>query len=159
MVNYHVKVTKKDITKEKSNASEGITTSTACQLLLHQQEKECIPSNMGGQPKGATASASEFIKMRKRKAMSDVYLQFHAATCKARQQSASGRVPNGCLKKIIETVLHESKLKQDAPSFKISEWTIHNRLKKNSNDLMKSTTGPEYPLASIEPYIVEICKD
>ena len=59
--------------------------------------------------------------------------------------------------KNIDAVLYKSKLKQDAPSFKISEWTIRKQLKKNGNALMKSTTGNEYPLASIELYIVEIC--
>ena len=156
MANHHVKVTKKEITKANSNDSEGITTSTYPQLSLQQQGKECILSNMGYRPKGATASASAVLKMRERKAMGDAALRFHAATCKARQQSASGRVKNSCLKKIIEAVLDESTLKQDVPSFKISEWMIRNQLKKNSNDLMNSTTGPESPLASIEPYIFQI---
>ena len=39
MVNYHVKVMKKDITKSNYNDSEGIITSNARQLLLQQQVK------------------------------------------------------------------------------------------------------------------------
>ena len=97
---------------------------------------------MGGRPKGATASTSEVLKKRKHKDMGDVPFKFHATTFTVRQQSASGRVPNGCLKTIIETVLDESKLKQDAPSFKISEWAIRNQLKNNGNDQMNTTTSP-----------------
>ena len=39
MVNYHVKVMKKDITKSNYNDSEGIITSNARQLLFQQQVK------------------------------------------------------------------------------------------------------------------------
>ena len=80
MVNYHVKVTNKDIKKSNYNASEGIITSTARQLLLQKQVKECIPSNMDGQPKGTAASIRAVLNMSKCKDMVDVALQFHAAT-------------------------------------------------------------------------------
>ena len=62
---------------------------------------------------------------------------------------------SGSLGNIITTVLYQSNLKTDTPYFKINESTVRNQIKRNNN-LTNSTFGPQYPLAFIEPYLVDI---
>ena len=61
----------------------------------------------------------------------------------------------GSIGNITITVLDQSNLKIDAPSFRINESILCNQIKRN-NDLTKSTFVPQSPLASIKPYLVEI---
>ena len=76
----------------------------------------------GGRPKGTTAAATRSLKKRKRKALNDVTLQFNEL-----RQSAHGKgimVKRGELQRVIATVLEESGLKVDAPSFTIAKETV-----------------------------------
>ena len=51
----------------------------------------------------------------------------------------------GSLDNITTTVLDQSNLKTDSPSFKINESTVRKQIKGNNN-LTKFTFGPQSPL-------------
>ena len=143
-VNYQVKLTKKELENQFF-----YTSSSALQLL--QSHSEEWNSNKGGRPKGAIASANLDIETQKRKSVTNVTRQFCQEICDA----CAGLMESGSLGNIITTVLDKSNLKTDTFSFKINESILCNQIKRNNN-LMKSTFGPQSPLASIEPYPVEI---
>jgi hypothetical protein len=56
---------------------------------------------------------------RKRKALDTASVRYHGATIAAKGKGT--KVPPGCLVNIIQTVLHESKLDIDEPTFQISK--------------------------------------
>ena len=144
-VNYQVKLMKKEL----DNHNYVYTSSSARQLLQSHSE-ECN-SKKGGCPKGATASSDLDIGTRKHKAVTEVTLQFRKAICDA----GCGCMKIGSLGNIITTVLDQSTLKTEAPSFKTNESTVRNQIKRNNN-LTKLTFSPQFPLASIDPYLVKI---
>ena len=76
----------------------------------------------GGRPKGTTAAATGLLNKIKSKALNDVTLQFNEL-----RQSAPGKgimMKRGELQRVIATVLEESVLKVDAPSFTIAKDTV-----------------------------------
>ena len=76
----------------------------------------------GGSSKGTTAAATRLLNERKRKALNDVTLQYNEL-----RKSAHGKgivVKRGELQRVITTVLEESGLKVDAPSFTIAKDTV-----------------------------------
>ena len=62
----------------------------------------------------------------------------------------------GELQQVITTVLEESGLKVDAPSFTIAKDTVLSCVKAQT-DLTKSRCGIATPMASVEPLLVELC--
>ena len=105
----------------------------------------------GGRPKGTTLAATILLNKRKRKALNDVTLQFNELI-----HSVHGKgimVKRGELQRVITTVLEESGLKVDAPSFIIAKDTVRSRVKAQT-DLTKSRCGIATPMASVEPLLV-----
>ena len=64
-------------------------------------------------------------------------------------------VRRGKLQRVITTVLEESGLKVDAPSFTIAKDTVRSRVKAQT-DLTKSSCGIAIPMATVEPLLVEL---
>ena len=62
----------------------------------------------------------------------------------------------GELQLFITTVLEESGLKVDAPSFTIAKDTVRSRVKAQT-DLTKSRCGIATLMATVEPLLVELC--
>ena len=106
-VKYQVKLMKKEL----ENHNFVYTSSSAWQLL--QSHSEEWNSKKGVRPKGATASVNLDIETPKRKAVTEVTLQFCQEICDA----GGGRMKIGYLVNIITTVLDQSKLNTDASSF------------------------------------------
>ena len=65
-------------------------------------------------------------------------------------------VKRGELQRVIATVLEESGLKVDAPSFTIAKDTVQYRVKAQT-DLTKLSCGIATPMATVEPLLVELC--
>ena len=108
----------------------------------------------GGCSKGTTAAATRLLNKRNRKALNDVTLQFNEL-----RQSAHGKVivvNRGELQRVITTVLEESGLKVDDPSFTIAKDTVRSRVKAQT-DLNKSSCGIATPMATVETLLVELC--
>ena len=75
-----------------------------------------------GRPKVTTAAATRLLNKRNNKSLNDVTLQFNELI-----QSAHGKgivVKRGELQTVITTVLEDSGLKVDAPSFTIAKDTV-----------------------------------
>ena len=107
----------------------------------------------GGHPKGTTAAATRLLNKRNMKALNDVTLQFNEF-----RQSAHGKgvvVKRGELQRVITTMLEESGLKLDAPSFAIAKDTVRYRVKAQT-ELIKSSTSIATPMAAVEPLLVEL---
>ena len=105
----------------------------------------------GGRPKGTTAAATRSLNERKRKALNYATLQFNEL-----RHSVHGKgvvVKIGELQRVITTVLEESGLKVDAPSFTIEKYTVRSRVKAQT-ELTKSSTGIATPMATVEPLLV-----
>ena len=64
-------------------------------------------------------------------------------------------VKRGELQRVITTVLEESGLKVDAPSFTIAKDTVRSCVKAQT-DLTKSCTGIVSPMAAVEPLLVQL---
>ena len=64
-------------------------------------------------------------------------------------------VKRGDLQRVITTVLEESGIKVDAPSFTIAKDTVRSRVKAQT-DLTKSCTGIISPMAAVEPLLVQL---
>ena len=108
----------------------------------------------GGRPKGTTVAATRLLKKIKRKELNDVTLQFNEL-----RQSAHGKVimvKRVELQRVITTVLEESGLKVDAPSFTIAKDTVRSRVKAQT-ELTKSRCGIATLMASVEPLLVDSC--
>ena len=56
---------------------------------------------------------------------------------------------------MITTVLEDSGLKVDAPSFTIEKDTVRSRVKAQT-DLTKSSCGIATPMDTVEPFLVEL---
>ena len=107
----------------------------------------------GGHPKGTTSAATRLLNERKRKAVNDVTLQYNEL-----RNSAHGKgtvVKRGELQRVITTVLEESGLKVDAPSFTIAKDTVRSRVKAQTK-LKKYFTGIVSPMAAVEPLLVQL---
>ena len=65
-------------------------------------------------------------------------------------------VKRGELQRVITTVLEESGLKLDAPSFTIAKDAVQSRVKFQT-DLTKSRCGIATPMATVGPLLVELC--
>ena len=75
-----------------------------------------------GRPKGTTSAATRLLNERNSKALNDVTLQYNEL-----RQSLHGKaivVKRGELQIFITTVIEESGLKLDAPSFTIAKYTV-----------------------------------
>ena len=106
----------------------------------------------GGRPKGTTADATRLLNERKRKAPNDVTLQYNEL-----RQSAYGKgivVKRGELQRVIITVIEESRLKVDDPSFTIAKDTVRSRVKAQTY-LTKYCTGIVSSMASVETLLVQ----
>ena len=64
-------------------------------------------------------------------------------------------VKRGELQRVITTVLEESGLKVDAPSFTIAKDTIRSLVKAQTY-LTKSSCGIATPMAAVEPLLVQL---
>ena len=62
----------------------------------------------------------------------------------------------GELQRVIINVLEESGLKVDAPSLTIEKDIVRSRVKAKT-DLTKSICGIAKPMATVEPFLVELC--
>lgn len=102
----------------------------------------------GGRPKGTTVAASRNMSGRKRKALNAVTLKFNKL--KQTAKAMGTKLMRGELDSLISTVLIESGLSLDDPSFTISKETVRSRLKGQTN-LTKSVAGIESPMAPVEP--------
>ena len=64
-------------------------------------------------------------------------------------------VKRGKLQRVITTVIEESGLKVDAPSFTIAKYTVRSRVKAQT-DLKKSCTDIISPMAAVGPFLVQL---
>ena len=107
----------------------------------------------GGRPKGTTASATILLNERNRKALNDVTLQYNELRNSAHEKGIVVKI--GELQRVIPTVLEESGLKVDAPSFIIAKDTVRSRVKAQT-DLTNSFTGIVSPMNAVEPLLVQL---
>ena len=75
-----------------------------------------------GRPKGTTAADTILLNERKRKSLNDVTLQCNELSQRANRKGIA--VKRGELQRVITTVLEESGLDVDSPSFTIAKDTV-----------------------------------